>query len=233
MNIFPGQPIAVLEQDAALQVYLGALLQDMSVYAYAENPQKILIAEKTLEKDDIFASMATIHKESAPFVVDGHNPAEKLLTWAIIPFQSLLFSAHGIKMVVPLVQLHSIVDLTVPIKAMPGNAAWFMGLWPWRGTHVKVIDICKFMAMKGTELKNPELKNTGENIPKRIVLINDGSWGFVCDEVYEIFTLSPSQIKWRVDRTHHAWLAGIVVEHMCALLDVDGLASGLSSVQSA
>lgn len=233
MNIFPGQPIAVLEQDTALQVYLGALLQDMSVSAYAENPQKILIAEETLQQDDIFGSMATIQKASAPFVVDGHNPAAKSLTWAITPFQSLLFSANGIKMVVPLVQLHSIVDLTVPIKAMPGNAAWFMGLWPWRGTHVKVMDICKFMAMKGTELKNTELKNPGENIPKRIVLINDGSWGFVCDEVSEIFTLSPDQIKWRVDRTHHAWLVGIVVEHMCALLDVDGLASGLASVQSA
>jgi purine-binding chemotaxis protein CheW len=233
VNIFPGQPIAVLEQDTALQVYLGALLQDMSVSAYAENPQKIRVAEKTLDQDDILGPMAAIQKESAPFVVDGHNPPEKSLTWATAPFQSLLFSANGIKMVVPLVQLHSIVDLTAPIKAMPGNAAWFMGLWPWRGTHVKVIDICKLMAMKGAELKSAELKNPGENIPKRIVLINDGSWGFVCDEVSEIFTLSPGQVKWRADRTHHAWLAGTVLEHMCALLDVDGLAPWSSACSAA
>ncbi len=233
MNIFPRQPVSVLEQDTALQVYLGALLQDMSVSAYAENPQEIPVTEKILDQDDILGPIAAIQKESAPFVVEGHPPPQKPSIWATAPFQALLFSANGIKMVVPLVQLHSIVELTTPIKAMPGNAVWFMGLWPWRGTHVKVIDICKFMAMKGAELKNTELKNSGENIPKRIVLINDGSWGFVCDEVSEIFTLSPGQIKWRVDRTHHAWLAGMVVEHMCALLDVDGLASGLSSVQSA
>lgn len=222
MNIFPGQAIPVLEQDTALQVYLDALLQDMSVSIYSENLQKLPIVEKIFDQDDMRGPMATSQNASVPCASEEHHLPEKSLAWATAPFQALLFSANGVKMVVPLVQLHSIVDLTAPLKAMPGNAEWFMGLWPWRGTHIKVVDICKFMAIKDAELKRAELNNPTKN-PKRIVLINDGSWGFMCDEVSKIFTLSPEQVRWRANRPHRAWLVGTVLEHMCILLDVDGL----------
>ncbi len=228
MNISAKQPVAILEHETALQVYLDALLQDMSESIYSEEPQKTLVEEKVLEQDNILESVLKIAEGSAPFVVHEHRSPNKVLTWVTTPFQSLLFSTHGVRMVVPLIQLHSIVNLTAPIKYVQSNAAWFMGLFPWRGTYVKVIDIYKLMAMESAEFKD-----TDESSPKRIVLINDGSWGFVCDDVSKVFTLYPGQIQWRSDRTYRAWLVGTVIEYMCVLLDVDEFALHVSGISPA
>lgn len=196
----------MLEHEAALQVYFDALFQD-----------EILEKNKTLEP------AVKVVEESAPLAVNEPTLSDKVLTWEAAPFQSLLFSVNSVKMVVPLIQLHSIVNLTAPIKHVQSDAAWFMGLLPWRGTHIKVIDICKLMAMEGAEFKGLD-----ESAPKRLVLIKDGSWGFVCDDVSKVFTLDSDQIQWRMDRTRRAWLAGTVIEHMCVLLDMDEFALHIS-----
>lgn len=216
MNIFAKQPVAILEHETALQVYLDALLQDMSAPIYAEEPQKSLVEEKVLKQNQILEPAIEIAEKSAPSTVHECRPSSKVPTWATAPFQSLLFSANGVKMVVPLIKLHSIVNLTAPINYVPSNVAWFMGILPWRGTHIKVINICKLMAMECAEFKELE-----DRVPAHIVLINDGSWGFVCDDMSKVFTLCPEQIQWRTDRTRRSWLAGTVIEHMCALLDMD------------
>ena len=216
MNI-SRQPVAVLGHETALQVYLDALLQDMAGSIHPEEPQKTRADEKILEINNIIAPVTENAQEIAsPQTVTGAAPTAKVLTWAMASFQALLVSTNGIKMVVPLIKLHSIVNLTIPIKAVPSDTAWFSGLFPWRGTYVKVIDICKLMAMESAGFAAPE-----EGAPKRLVLINDGSWGFVCDDFSKVFTVDPSQVQWRADRTRHAWLAGTVIEHMYALLDVD------------
>lgn len=225
MNLFAKQPSVVLEHETALQVYLDALLQDMSGSIYSEEPQKLLIEEKIPKQNNILEPVTKVAEKSASFAVSEPNIPSDVLTWATTPFQSLLISTNGVKMVVPLIKLHSIVNLTAPITNVPSNAAWFMGLLPWRGTHVKVINICKLMAKDGAEFK--ELKEG--TTPKHILLINDGSWGFVCDDFSKVFTLCPTQIQWRVDRTRSAWLAGTVIEHMCALLDVDQFTIHMSS----
>lgn len=212
MNIFSRQSVAVLEHETALQVYFDALFQ-----------------EEILEKNNTLEPSVKVVEESVPLAINEPTLSDKVLTWATTPFQSLLFSVNGVKMVVPLIQLHSIVNLTAPHNmCRVSDAAWFMGLLPWRGTHIKVIDICKLMAMEIAGLKEFD-----ESVPKRLVLIKDGSWGFVCDDVSEIFTLDSGQVQWRMDRTRRAWLAGTVIEHMCVLLDMDEFALHISSISPA
>jgi len=41
--------------------------------------------------------------------------------------------------------------------------------------------------------------------------------------------LDPNEIKWRSNRGQRPWLAGTVIEHMCALLDVSELAELIAS----
>jgi purine-binding chemotaxis protein CheW len=41
--------------------------------------------------------------------------------------------------------------------------------------------------------------------------------------------LDPNEIKWRSQRSQRPWLAGTVIEHMCALLDVAALAELIAS----
>jgi purine-binding chemotaxis protein CheW len=85
---------------------------------------------------------------------------------------------------------------------------------------------------------------TGEDT-RRIVLIDDGRWGLVCDGVSEVITLDPAKIRWRQgDASREGggratsgtkaegkrpWMAGMVTEQLCALLDVERLAVMLSA----
>jgi purine-binding chemotaxis protein CheW len=67
-----------------------------------------------------------------------------------------------------------------------------------------------------------------------VVFIADGTWGLACDELAQVVTLRPDEVRWRTSRTRRRWLAGTVIEHMCALLDppvfADVLASGLEDM---
>jgi purine-binding chemotaxis protein CheW len=57
---------------------------------------------------------------------------------------------------------------------------------------------------------------------KFVIQLDRSDWGVACEEVAEAITLEPSQVKWRTDRSKRPWLAGTVIEHMCAILDVQG-----------
>lgn len=212
MKFFDKNPVVVQEHETALQVYLDALLQDMSHSVFTVEPQR-LIQQEILEKNDALKP-AVITNEIAIVKCMQEN---RVPDWAATSFQCLLVSSNGVKLAIPLTKLHGIVNLTESLALVPGYASWFLGLLSWRGTHVKVIDIYKLMAME-----NNELVSFKESVPKRVVLAGDGSWGFTCDDVSRIITLCSDQIQWRADRTHRAWLVGVVIEHMCSLLDMDG-----------
>jgi purine-binding chemotaxis protein CheW len=59
---------------------------------------------------------------------------------------------------------------------------------------------------------------------RHIVLIGDGRWGLVCDDVSTVITIDPAKVRWRSSRTKRPWLAGTAVEHLCAVLDAEQLA---------
>ena len=54
-------------------------------------------------------------------------------------------------------------------------------------------------------------------------------WGLAVHQVSRSLRLDPSEIKWRSQRGQRPWLAGTVIEHMCALLDVAELAELIAS----
>ncbi|RPT74986.1 hypothetical protein [Pseudomonas aeruginosa] len=48
-------------------------------------------------------------------------------------------------------------------------------------------------------------------------------------QVSRSIRLDPAEVKWRSQRSQRPWLAGTVIEHMCALLDVAALAELIAS----
>ena len=58
---------------------------------------------------------------------------------------------------------------------------------------------------------------------RHIVLIGDGRWALICDNVSTVITIDPAKVRWRRSRTKRPWLAGTAVEHLCALLDAERL----------
>lgn len=140
--------------------------------------------------------------------------------WANEPFQILLFSVAGLKLAVPLVGLSGVIKWTDSVTEMPGHADFYMGILQHLNNKVAVIDTARMV------LPEKQLAEFASDIPQdrvnHIVLIDDYRWGLACDSIGEVITLKPDEVRWRTSKTSRGWLAGTVIEHMCALLNSEG-----------
>ena len=62
-----------------------------------------------------------------------------------------------------------------------------------------------------------------------VISVQGYEWGLAVHQVSRSLRLDPNEIKWRSHRGQRPWLAGTVIEHMCALLDVSALAELIAS----
>ena len=147
--------------------------------------------------------------------------------WAIDPFQILLFEVAGLKLAVPLIELSGVIEWTEAVTEMPGHADFYMGILQHLGYKIAVIDTAR-MVMPANKLAQLAGDEPRDRV-KHIVLIDDYRWGLACDKIGEVITLKPEEVKWRTSKTSRGWLAGTVIDHMCALLNSEGFASLLES----
>ena len=148
--------------------------------------------------------------------------------WAETEFQVMLFKVAGLTLAVPLVELNGIVECDLSdVTAMPGHADFYLGLMNHLDKTVPLVDTARFV-LPPDKLKLLAGGDPQERIT-RVVMINDCQYGLACDEVNEVITLSPDSVRWRTQRTQRRWLAGTVVEHMCALIDANAFAELLAS----
>jgi purine-binding chemotaxis protein CheW len=54
-----------------------------------------------------------------------------------------------------------------------------------------------------------------------LVLIGEGRWGLAASAIGQVISLRPEDVKWRGSQGQRPWLAGTVIQHMCALLEVE------------
>ena len=150
--------------------------------------------------------------------------------WAAEPFQILLFEVAGLKLAVPLIGLSGVIEWKDSVTEMPGSADFYMGILQHLNYKIAVIDTAKMVlpANKLSQLANDDPR---ERV-KHIVLIDDYRWGLACDKIGEVITLKPEEVRWRTSKTRRAWLAGTVIEHMCALLNSEGFSAMLEKGQS-
>ncbi|MET0378955.1 MAG: chemotaxis protein CheW, partial [Spongiibacteraceae bacterium] len=134
--------------------------------------------------------------------------------WAQQPFECLLFKSGGLTLAVPLVELGSIYPLEEgDITGIFGQIDWFLGLMRTKYGNVRVVDTARVVM--------PERYRDEMAAAYHFVLTLDGSdWGLGIDAIAGTTLLDPEAVRWRGDRSKRPWLAGTVVEKMCALLDV-------------
>jgi len=148
--------------------------------------------------------------------------------WAESEFQAMMFKVAGLALAVPLIELNGVVECDLSnVTAMPGHADFYLGLMNYLEKSVPLVDTARFV------LPPDKLKILAGDDPKeritRVVMIQDCNYGLACDEVNEVITLNPDSVRWRSQRTQRRWLAGTVVEHMCALIDANAFAELLAS----
>lgn len=144
--------------------------------------------------------------------------------WADKPFECLIFRVAGLQLAVPLVLLGAIHRIDGKIKPIPGRPPWYMGMLPDRGVNLKVVDSAHWI-MPG---RTPADARAGYRF---VIRLDDSDWSLACDEVAESFTLDPDQVRWRTSRSKRPWLAGTVVQQMCALIDVGAMARLLARAE--
>ncbi|MFG0380626.1 CheW domain-containing protein [Pseudomonas sp. zbq_18] len=144
-------------------------------------------------------------------------------SWADEPFECLLFDVAGLTLAVPLVCLGSIYPLDgAELTPLFGQPDWFLGILPCQAGNLKVLDTARWVM--------PERYRDDFREGLQYVISVEGfEWGLAVHQVSRSIRLDPSEIKWRSQRSQRPWLAGTVIEHMCALLDVSALAGMIAS----
>ncbi|AXO89109.1 chemotaxis protein CheW [Pseudomonas parafulva] len=152
-----------------------------------------------------------------PATVDG-RPA-----WAAEPFECLLFDVAGLTLAVPLVCLGSIYSLEgQELTPLFGQPDWFLGILTCQAGNLKVLDTARWVMPD-------RYRDDFRQGLHYVISVQGYEWGLAVHQVSRSLRLDPQEIKWRSQRGQRPWLAGTVIEHMCALLDVAELAELIAS----
>ncbi|ROQ22563.1 chemotaxis protein CheW [Gallaecimonas pentaromativorans] len=131
-------------------------------------------------------------------------------------FQVLLFDVAGLELAVPLDKLGGIHQIG-EVSPLFGKPDWFKGLMLHRDQKMRVVDTARWVMPDKT--KNQE---NAENY-RYLVMLGDSPWGLACYSLVRTERIDSSSVRWRQGGSKRPWLAGMVKERMCALLDVDAL----------
>ena len=152
-----------------------------------------------------------------PVEIDGRP------SWAAEPFECLLFDVAGLTLAVPLVCLGSIYSLAGhELTPLFGQPEWFLGILPSQAGNLKVLDTARWVMPD-------RYRDDFRQGLQYVISVQGYEWGLAVHQVSRSLRLDPNEIKWRSHRGQRPWLAGTVIEHMCALLDVSALAELIAS----
>ncbi len=190
---------------------------------------EVEVEAKTTVEAPVQVPETEITTKTEQEVVEETKPVSGRPDWAEAPFQILLFEVAGLKLAVPLIELSAVIEWTDSVTEMPGHADFYMGILQHLDHKVAVIDTAR-MVLPANKLQELAGDDPRERV-RHIVLIDDYRWGLACDKIGEVITLQPEEVRWRTDKTRRGWLAGTVINHMCALLNSDGFAKMLETGQ--
>jgi purine-binding chemotaxis protein CheW len=173
-----------------------------------------------------------VHQALVPPVVEVHLPpantpppveTDDRPAWAAEPFECLLFDVAGLTLAVPLVCLGSIYPLAGhELTSLFGQPDWFLGILPSQAGNLKVLDTARWV------MPDRYREDFKQGL-QYVISVQGYEWGLAVHQVSRSLRLDPNEIKWRSHRGQRPWLAGTVIEHMCALLDVSELAELIAS----
>lgn len=181
-------------------------------------PARVEPRLKTATRTASAAAPVSVAESAAEVVPDTPSPTPPVRPdWSEEPFECLIFTVAGLQLAVPLVLLGAIHRIEEDIRPIPGSPRWYMGMLRGQQQNLRVVDTAEWI-MAG---RVPE--GARDNY-RFVIRLDDSRWGLACDDVAQSFTLAPDQVRWRTARSKRPWLAGTVVEHMCALIDVRTMA---------
>jgi purine-binding chemotaxis protein CheW len=214
-------PVAVIEAPAPILSVstIAPLLQTLR--KPVADVQHAPVPEVVEAQQVLVAPVVDVHLPPAntppPIETDGRP------SWAAEPFECLLFDVAGLTLAVPLVCLGSIYSLAGhELTPLFGQPEWFLGILPSQAGNLKVLDTARWVMPD-------RYRDDFKQGLQYVISVQGYEWGLAVHQVSRSLRLDPNEIKWRSHRGQRPWLAGTVIEHMCALLDVSALAELIAS----
>lgn len=147
-------------------------------------------------------------------------------------FQALFFEVGGLTLAVPLIELGGIhkADKTTSLMGKPN---WYKGVMLYRDEKINVVDTALWVM---PEKYDDKLKESLDY--QYIIMLSKSGWGLSAENLIDTVVLKQDEVKWIDSPSKRPWLAGLVKDKMCALLDVNSLiqllndGSGINKVDS-
>lgn len=137
-------------------------------------------------------------------------------------FQALFFEVAGLKVALPLKELGGIHKI-LPLNTLPSKPQWYRGVMLYREQKINVVDTARWVMPEKYDEKLEETLNY-----QYVIMLGKSSWGLACETLVNTVTLDQDDVKWRSTEGKRPWLAGLIKQHMCALLDVDAMVALLA-----
>ena len=132
-------------------------------------------------------------------------------------FQAMFFDVAGLTIAVPLIELGGIHNSDKTTSLM-GRPKWFTGVMIHREEQINVVDTARWVM---PEKCNQALLD--KLAYQYVIMLGTSHWGLSAEQLVDTVTLAQEDVKWLDESNKRPWLAGLVKDRMCALLDVEAL----------
>jgi len=216
-------PVLVTQQKALTQ-YLDSLLMEIPEEAPVAVVEELVVApviDPLVEVEVI----DTVQVQAVKVPGDDESDSQ-VPDWGAPSFKALFFNVGDMTLAAPLEKLGGILTECDDIKVMPGNSTRYLGVLVHCGKTIRVVDFDNLVAELSGEPLTPPASEVSP--PNCIILTEGGRIGIACRAVAKVEEIDASDVRWRIGTTKRPWYRGIVVDKMCALLDIDALLSLLN-----
>ncbi|EWS98092.1 chemotaxis protein CheW [Pseudoalteromonas sp. SCSIO_11900] len=213
--------------------YLGALLSDdeptkdlepvaklLEQVTYEEQKEQPVIVEPVIEVKKLNKQVSNVEIDT---LQEQHVvPEQEVVVGGEADyfdgeFQALFFEVAGLTLAVPLKALGGIHELR-EVNHLFGKPKWFKGVMINREEKLNVVDTARWVMPE----KYDEQLEASLNY-QYLITLGDSQWGLLAEKLINNITLSKEDVKWRTNNSKRPWLAGVIKEKMCALIDVNNL----------
>lgn len=197
---------------------LSDLLKNVSEKNTLSEPlvsTKSLAAAQSVEK--VSTAEPEIVAQEAKIEVPVPAEAKSDASYRKGSFQAMFFEVAGLIVAVPLIELGGIhnVDKTTPLMGKPD---WFEGVMIHREDKINIVDTAQWIMPDKCDQALKDSLNY-----QYVIMLNNSNWGLMAEKLVDTVTVEHDDVKWMESSSKRPWLAGLVKNRMCALLDVESL----------
>ena len=154
----------------------------------------------------------------------GGSKVDNRPAWGREDFRCLAFNVSGLKLAVPVQFIDGMqpLDLIAATPSLVDTSTSNALILGQMKVDRDAEDQSYCAVLDTARLVMPERYDNGMKESYRYILtLKNCDWSIAVDSIGGEIGLSPQNVRWRSEHTRREWLAGTVVDKMCALIDID------------